>query len=80
LLYRAKLNSVMVENSIVKPQINVSKCNASTNIMEILNEPVVLNSTYNKLADELGEVVSKYTLNLKVDDTSAAVVANFKTA
>lgn len=47
-------------------------------ILEVLSEPVTVNSTYSNLADELGELVAKHALNLKVDDVSSAAVTSFK--
>ena len=78
-LTRSKLASSTVDDSVLKQPIpSVQNGQSHNRILEILSEPVTINSTFNNLADELGQIVSKHALSLRVDDTSSPVVLSFK--
>lgn len=78
---RAKLNTIVIEDTQILGDKELFKNTNNLNrILEVLSEPVVINSTMSNLADELGNIVSKYALNIKVDNASSSpVVAAFKT-
>ena len=76
---RNKLASSSVDDAILKPSIpSIQNGHAQSRVLDILSESVTINSTYSNLADELGQIVSKHALNLRVDDTSSPVVLSFK--
>lgn len=78
-MYRAKLNTIVIDETLINKKEVIKSTNNSTKVLELLNEPVVINVTASNLADELGDIVSKYALNVKVDNASSPVVAAFKT-
>jgi hypothetical protein len=76
-MYRAKLSAITVDKEFLQDKsvlIAAPSSNPESRVLEILSEPVTVNSTYSNLADELGDTVAKYAFNLKVDDTSSPVV------
>ena len=73
------MSSATVDDAILRLSLPTHQNGHGQNrILEILSEPVIINSTYSNLADELGQIVSKHALNLRVDDTSSPVVLSFK--
>ena len=56
-----------------------SKTASISRVLEILSEPVILNTKFNNLADECGEIIAKYALSLdsaeQIDSSSSSASA-----
>ena len=87
-IYRNYLSTTTIDSSKLDETSNISlvnqnsKTNGSSNnsksVTDILREPINF-QYYSSIADELAEIVSKYTHNLRFDDGDNIVVTTVST-